>query len=89
MGATMRKLSRIGLTPWIEPRGFIWARLPDRLQAADVARSALAEGMVLAPGDAFSLSKAASNFLRFNVAQCSDPKMVSILSKAMDDAAGM
>jgi DNA-binding transcriptional MocR family regulator len=91
MGTTMRKLRNVGLTPWIEPRGgiFIWASLPDGIQAADVARTALAEGMVLAPGDAFSLSKTASNFLRFNVAQCSDPRMFSILSKAMEEAGRM
>jgi DNA-binding transcriptional MocR family regulator len=88
MGATIRKIQRAGLTPWIEPRGgiFVWARLADGLHAADVAKFALAEGMVLAPGDAFSLSKNASRYLRFNVAQCSDPRVFPALSKAMDKA---
>jgi DNA-binding transcriptional MocR family regulator len=91
MGTTIRKIHRAGLTPWIEPRGgiFLWARLPDGLKAADVAKFALADGMVLAPGDAFSLSKTASPYLRFNVAQCSDPRVFPILAKAMDKAANI
>jgi DNA-binding transcriptional MocR family regulator len=85
MGSTLRKLQRAGLRPWIEPQGgtFVWARLPDGLRAAEVAKFALMEGMVLAPGDAFSLSKTSSSFLRFNVAQCADPKIIPILSNAM------
>lgn len=88
MGATIRKLRRAGLTPWIEPRGgiFIWASLPEGLQATDVAKFALDEGMLLAPGNVFSFSKAAGSFLRFNVAQCGDPKTFAILSNAMDRA---
>jgi DNA-binding transcriptional MocR family regulator len=88
MGSTVQKLKRGGLTPWIEPRGgiFVWASLPDGLHAAEVAKFALNEGCVLAPGDAFSLSKTPSPFLRFNVAQCADPKIFRILESAMKRA---
>jgi DNA-binding transcriptional MocR family regulator len=88
MGSTVQKLKRAGLTPWIEPRGgiFVWASLPDDLRAADVAKFALNEGCVLAPGDAFSLSKTPSPFLRFNVAQCADAKIFRILESAMKRA---
>jgi len=85
MGATLHKLKRAGLTPWIEPSGgiFVWASLPDGLRAADVAKFALNESVVLAPGDAFSLSKAPSAFLRFNVAQCADAEIFKILARSM------
>ncbi len=70
MGATVQRLKGVGLTPWVEPRGgiFVWASLPGGLRAADVARFALNEGVILAPCNAFSLSNAASPFMRFNVA---------------------
>jgi DNA-binding transcriptional MocR family regulator len=89
MGATIGRVKAAGLTPWLEPRGgvFLWASLPDGLRAADVARLALAEGVVLAPGEAFSLTKSANGFLRFNAAQCGDPKIFSVLAKAMERAA--
>jgi DNA-binding transcriptional MocR family regulator len=88
MGAATTRLKQAGLTPWIEPRGgmFIWAELPDGLHAADVARAALAEGMLLAPGDAFSIAKTPSRFLRFNASQCSDPQIFPTLQRAMKKA---
>ncbi len=88
MGGTIHKLKRVGLTPWIEPRGgiFVWASLPGDLRAADVAKFALNEGVVLAPGDAFSLSHSPSHFLRFNAAQCADPKIFEVLESAMSRA---
>ncbi len=88
MGATVQKLKRVGLIPWIEPRGgiFVWASLPGGLRAADVARFALNEGVILAPGDAFSLSNAPSSLLRFNVAQCADARIFKILEGGISHA---
>lgn len=85
MGKVSAKLKTIGLTPWIEPNAgmFLWCQLPEGLDAADVARSAIADGVVLAPGNAFSLTQAASGFLRFNVAQTLDPAIVPLLERAM------
>jgi hypothetical protein len=39
-----RKLRALGIEPWIEPQAgmFLWCRLPDGLDAADVSRAALA-----------------------------------------------
>jgi DNA-binding transcriptional MocR family regulator len=84
-GSAIKRLRRAGLTPWMEPRGgmFIWAELPDGLLAADVARAALSEGMLLAPGDAFSVSKTPSKFMRFNASQCADPEIFLALERAM------
>ncbi|WP_207456826.1 PLP-dependent aminotransferase family protein [Azospirillum sp. SYSU D00513] len=85
MGETARRLRVAGLTPWIEPRGgmFLWCGLPDGLDAAEIARRALAEGVVLAPGNAFSLSGSAGRFLRFNAAQSRDPRVFEVLERAM------
>ncbi len=85
MGTVGARLKSVGLTPWIEPNAgmFLWCQLPGGLDAADVARSAIADGVVLAPGNAFSLTQAASSFLRFNVAQTLDPAIIPVLERAM------
>jgi DNA-binding transcriptional MocR family regulator len=79
------KLQRIGIVPWLMPRGgfYLWCRLPDGCDSADVARSALAENAVLAPGNVFSAAQSAAGFMRFNVAQCGDPKLIPVLQRAM------
>ncbi|MCA0000814.1 MULTISPECIES: PLP-dependent aminotransferase family protein [unclassified Mesorhizobium] len=82
---TGARLKAIGITPWIEqPAGlFLWCSLPDAVDAAEIARRALAANVVLAPGNAFSLSRSASRFLRFNVAQCEDERIFKVLEAAM------
>lgn len=78
-------LRRLGLEPWLEPQAgmFLWCRLPDGRDAADVARFALARGVVLAPGNAFSLSQSATGYLRFNVSQSMDETMFGVLEEAL------
>jgi len=85
MGETIPRLKAIGITPWLEPQAgmFLWCRLPDGIDAADTARRALAANVVLAPGNAFSLSRTASGFLRFNVAQSSDERIFKVVEAAM------
>ncbi len=85
MGQTQARLKKLGITPWIEPRAgmFLWCQLPDGLDASDLARRALAEKIVLAPGNAFSLSQSAGSFLRFNVAQSADPRIFQFLETAV------
>ena len=53
------------------------------IDATDVAHRALANHVVLAPGNAFSVSQTASSFLRFNVAQCEDERIFKVLRAAM------
>ena len=79
------KLQRIGIEPWLMPRGgfYLWCRLPAGCDSADVARSALADNIVLAPGNVFSASQSAAAFMRFNVAQCRDPKLIPALQRAI------
>ena len=86
--ATLPRLRMLGIEPWIEPRAgmFLWCRLPDGLDAAHVARQALADGVILAPGNVFSPSQTMTGFLRFNVAQCTDDRLFRLLDKAMRQA---
>ncbi len=85
MHETSGRLRAIGITPWIDqPAGlFLWCSLPDGVDAADVARRALSAKIVLAPGNAFSLSQTASRFLRFNVAQSANDRIFRTLEAAM------
>jgi DNA-binding transcriptional MocR family regulator len=86
MGRTLHRLAKLGIKPWMEPQGgmFLWARLPHGLQSAEVSRQALQDGVLLAPGNVFSLGQSASGFMRFNVAQCSSPRIFEVMEKAMD-----
>jgi DNA-binding transcriptional MocR family regulator len=86
--STASRLSDIGLTPWCEPRGglFLWTELPGALDAAQVTRMAMREGVMLAPGDVFSLSHAARSFLRFNVSQSSEPLIFQILERSIQSS---
>ena len=88
-GHTLGRLATLGLTPFVEPHDgvFIWARLPHGLDAADVARRALAEDVIFAPGNVFSASRSATGFMRFNAARCSHPKIFDTLARVMDACA--
>lgn len=79
------KLRNLGIMPWLEPQAgmFLWCGLPDELDAADIARAALAENIVLAPGNAFSLAQTATSYLRFNVSQSGDDRIFAALRAAM------
>jgi DNA-binding transcriptional MocR family regulator len=83
------KLETLGIQPWLMPRGgfYLWSQLPDEHDATEVARTALTENIVLAPGNVFSLSQSASAFMRFNVAQMSDPRVFTLLASALRRAA--
>ena len=85
MGEVNTRLKSLGIEPWLEPQAgmFLWSQLPDGIDAADVAREALAENIVLAPGNAFSLSQSATGFLRFNVSQSQDGRVFEVLRKAI------
>ena len=82
---TADKLRRIGIEPWLMPRGGfqLWCRLPEGCDSAEVARTALEENVVLAPGNVFSTGQSASQMMRFNVAHCDDPKLMPVLQRAL------
>ncbi|MCX5570946.1 PLP-dependent aminotransferase family protein [Kaistia sp. K-TC2] len=82
------RLHDLGLTPWIEPQAgmFLWCRLPDGIEASAVARAALSQKIVLAPGNAFSVAQSAGSYLRFNVSQCQDERVFTVLKAAIGEA---
>lgn len=79
------KLASLGIRPWLAPRGgfLLWCPLPDGRDAAAMARAALKENMVLAPGNVFSVSLSFPDFMRFNVAQMSNPQVFEVLTRAL------
>lgn len=85
MPLAIRRLRALGIEPWLEPRAgmFLWCKLPAGVEAVDLARRALQHDIVLAPGNAFSLSLSKSEFMRFNVAQCTDPRLFDVLGKLL------
>lgn len=76
-----RRLKALGIVPWLEPDAgmFLWCKLPDGTDAAALATAALAENIVLAPGNVFSLSQSAPEFMRFNVSQSQDKRLFDFL----------
>ena len=82
---TATRLESLGILPWLMPRGgfYLWCRLPEDQDAAALARTALEENVILAPGNVFSVSQSATSFLRFNVAQSGDPRIMAVLRRAM------
>ena len=79
------KLIELGITPWVMPRGgfYLWCSLPDGVGSTDLARAAVAQNIVLAPGNAFSVSQSMNQFMRFNVSQMQDPKVFEILEQTL------
>lgn len=85
MTRAIARLRPLGITPWIEPRAglFLWARLPDGRDAVAVARRALAQNMVLAPGNVFSVGQTAGGYMRLNVAMMADERVYRALELAL------
>src|SRR5690606_26674706 len=56
MERVLPRLAAVGITPWLRPGAgmFVWCRLPEGVDAAELARKALSENIVLAPGNVFS-----------------------------------
>lgn len=83
------RLEALGIRPWLTPRAgiFLWCHLPAGTDTTTVARFCLREGVVLAPGNAFSQSHSAGSFLRFNVAQCTEQRIFEVLARALSASA--
>jgi DNA-binding transcriptional MocR family regulator len=86
----VQRLAPLGIVPWLMPRGgyYLWCRLPDGVDSAALARRAMADGVVLAPGNVFSVSQSAASFMRFNVAQMTDKRVIAVLRQAMMEPSG-
>lgn len=85
MTTTVARLRALGIEPWITPQAgmYVWCQLPHGKDAATLAKACLSEGVVLAPGNAFSQAGTAGDFLRFNVAQCADDRIWEVLARAL------
>lgn len=83
-----RQIEQAGLTLWMEPSGgmFLWARLPGDVDATEVARQAAREGVAMAPGNVFSVSRSTGDYLRFNIAQSRHERIYDCLARAIDTA---
>jgi DNA-binding transcriptional MocR family regulator len=79
------RLGQVGIEPWLMPRGgfYLWCRLPDGVDSAQLAQATIDEGIVLAPGNVFSVSQSASRHMRFNVAHMQEPRIYATIAAAM------
>ena len=79
------RLELLGIVPWLMPRGgfYLWCRLPDGIVSGELARRCLAHQVILAPGNVFSVSCAAGAFVRLNVAQMGDPRILAVVQREM------
>ncbi len=85
---TADRLHRLGIEPVLLPRGGfnLWCQLPEGMDSTPVAQAAVAEGVVFAPGNVFSVSQGAAGFMRFNVAHMIEPRVYTVLEAAMKRA---
>ncbi|KKW67523.1 GntR family transcriptional regulator [Lampropedia cohaerens] len=90
MGMVLERLQSLGITPWYRPHAgmFVWCRLPEGVDAVQLADHALhTHGLLLAPGNAFSLSQNAARYMRFNVAQSLSPAIFEALARSLQACA--
>lgn len=87
MGETIARLKLLGITPWNQPCGgmFLWCKLPEGVDAAEIAKQGLEDGIIFAPGNVFSQAHTANSYMRFNVAQCADARIFNFLDKSIKD----
>lgn len=84
--ATVAGLLRaVGVEPWIEPQAgiFLWARLPEGVDSVELARRALVEQIVLAPGPVFSAGGHWRDYMRFNVAMSGADRLYHFLRQSL------
>ncbi|KZL09415.1 putative HTH-type transcriptional regulator YdcR [Pseudovibrio axinellae] len=85
--AVSANLAELGFQTWLMPEGgfYLWCLLPEGIDSAELARAALQQNMVLAPGDVFSPNQSMGRFMRFNVSQMGAPETYEILRGLMCD----
>jgi DNA-binding transcriptional MocR family regulator len=79
-------LEHLGFEISLQPRGgfYLWCALPNGLDSAELAKSAIKQDLVLAPGNVFSPSLSKGNFMRFNVSQM-EGRTMEFLEIAMNE----
>ncbi len=80
--STISRLEGLGFTLHCEPDGgmFIWAKMDDQCNSAEIASLAAKKGIMLAPGHMFKPHQEPSPWFRFNVAHCNDDATFEFLS---------
>ncbi|OQP84886.1 GntR family transcriptional regulator [Rhizobium rhizosphaerae] len=80
------QLASIGIVPWITPRGgfYLWCRLPEGKDSTIIAKRCMTEKIILAPGNVFSATQSAAAFMRFNVTQMAEARILPALRRAME-----
>lgn len=75
--STARNLEALGFELYTEPEGgmFLYAKLPDCKDSAEIAGLAAQREIMLAPGMLFRPHQEPSPWLRFNVASCDNPEI--------------
>jgi len=79
---TISRLEGLGFTLHCEPDGgmFIWVKMDDECNSAEVANIAAKKGIMLAPGHMFRPHQEPSPWFRFNVAHCNDESTFKFLT---------
>jgi DNA-binding transcriptional MocR family regulator len=79
------RLAELGVTPWVRPAAgmFLWGKLPNNVDAAEVARRGLEAGVVFAPGNVFSVGRSWGSYMRFNVAMMAEERIFEVLARAI------
>lgn len=87
MQLTLQRLAVLGIEPVHTPKAgiFLWCKLPENIEASTLSKLCLKQGVILAPGNSFSHSPHANQYMRFNVAQCNDKKVFDVLASAIDE----
>ncbi|WP_421748635.1 PLP-dependent aminotransferase family protein [Cognatishimia sp.] len=82
------ELEEMDIKPFVKPKGgfYLWCELPDGQDAAMIARKALKQDVVLAPGNVFSPTQSKNSFLRFNVSQMAGNIEMQVLRDLMHEA---
>ncbi len=63
---------------------FIWAQLPNNMDASALSLSALDENIILAPGELFSQNDVYRSYLRFNATQSNNKQLTSYLTQIIN-----
>jgi DNA-binding transcriptional MocR family regulator len=84
---TARLLERAGFRIFFEPSAgmFLWA--DTGVDADGLTAAAHEAGFLLTPGSLFSPNQSPTTWMRFNIANCSDPALPTLLARHADNAA--
>jgi len=79
--ATRKQIKNCGMRIWGDPEDslFLWAEASIDCDTSKVAKKALQNNILLAPGSVFSVTKTANRFIRFNTANSQDSRIFEFL----------